>query len=103
DVTFRLKAQLIQSIGVLRINRPGIRSLESQMASVLEPLKQREVIDNYDIFLPVLVLLDKDPATLSDLEAQELKNIRNSRTVDSIITVTYAGAIHRLNITLKFQ
>ena len=103
DVSFRLKAQLIQSIGVLRINRPGLRTLESQMAAVLEPLKKREVIDNYDVFMPLLVLLDKDPATLSLLEAQQIKNARDARTVDTIITVTYAGAIHRLNITLKFQ
>jgi uncharacterized membrane protein (Fun14 family) len=103
DVSFRLKAQLIQSIGVLRINRPGLRTLASQMASVLEPLKQREVIDQYDVFMPLLVLLDKDPATLMPLETQEIKNARDARTVEAIITVTYAGAIHRLNITLKFQ
>jgi hypothetical protein len=103
DVSFRLKAQLIQSIGVLRINRPGLRTLASQMAAVLEPLKQREVIDQYDVFMPLLVLLDKDPATLMPLEAQEIKNARDARTVEAIITVTYAGAIHRLNITLKFQ
>jgi hypothetical protein len=103
DVSFRLKAQLIQAIGALRINRPGLRTLASQMASVLEPLKQREVIDQYDVFMPLLVLLDKDPATLMPLEAQELKNARDARTVDAIVTVTYAGAIHRLNITLKFQ
>jgi hypothetical protein len=103
DVSFRLKAQLIQSIGVLRITRPGLRTLSAQMAAVLEPLKQGEVIDAYDIFMPLLVLLDKDPSTLLPVEAQEVKNARDSRTVEAIVAVTYAGAIHRLNITLKFQ
>jgi hypothetical protein len=103
DISFRLKAQLIQSIGVLRITRAGLRTLVSQMAAVLEPLKQREVIDAYDIFMPLLVLLDKDPSALLPVETQAIKDARNSRIVDAIVTVTYAGAIHRLNITLKFQ
>jgi hypothetical protein len=103
DVSFRLKAALIQSIGVLRITRPGLRTLAAQIAAVLQPLKQAEVIDAYDVFLPTLVLLDKDPASLTPVESAQIKAARDARTVDAIVTVTYAGAIHRLNITLKFQ
>jgi hypothetical protein len=61
DVSFRLKAQLIRSIGDLRVSRSGLRTLVSQMTAVLEPLKQREVIEGYDVFLPLLVLLTKTP------------------------------------------
>lgn len=73
------------------------------MTAVLEPLKQREVIEGYDVFLPLLILLDKDPNSLTDAELQQINNAQNSRTVDAIIAVDYAGAIHRLNITLKFE
>jgi hypothetical protein len=103
DVSFRLKAQLIRSIGDLRVSRSGLRTLVSQMTAVLEPLKQREVIEEYDIFLPLLVLLDKDPGSLTDAELEQINNAQNARTVDAIVSVDYAGAIHRLNITLKFE
>lgn len=102
DVSFRLKAALINSIGDLRVSRSGLRALVSQMTAVLEPLKQREVVEGYDVFLPLLVLLDKDPSTLTDVELQQINNAQNSRTVEAIVSVDYAGAIHRLNITLKF-
>jgi hypothetical protein len=103
DISFRLKAQLIRSIGDLRVSRSGVRTLVSQMTAVLEPLKQREVIEGYDVFIPLLVLLDKDPNSLTDAELQQINNAQNARTVDAIISVDYAGAIHRLNITLKFE
>lgn len=103
DISFRLKAALIRSIGNLRISRSGLRSLESQMTAVLEPLKQREVIEAFDIFIPLLVLLDKPPGTLPDAELQQINSAQNERVVDVIISVDYAGAIHRLNITLKFD
>lgn len=102
DVSFRLKAMLIQSIGNLRVSRSGLRALVSQITAVLEPLKQREVIEGYDVFIPLLVLLDKEPADLTDAELQQINNAQNDRTVQAIVSVDYAGAIHRLNITLKF-
>jgi len=103
DISFRLKASLIQSIGNLRISRSGLRALVSQMTAVLEPLRQREVIEGYTVFLPALVLLDKDPVKLTDAELAQINAIQNARTVDSVVTVDYAGAIHRLNITLIFS
>jgi len=102
DISFRLKAALIRSIGDLRVSRTGLRTLVSQMTAVLEPLKQREVIEGYDVFIPLLVLLDKEPADLTDAELQQINNAQNARVVDAIVSVDYAGAIHRLNITLKF-
>lgn len=102
DISFRLKAMLIRSIGDLRVSRSGLRALTSQMTAVLEPLKQREVIESYDVFMPLLVLLDKPPASLTDAELQQINNAQNDRTVAAIVSVDYAGAIHRLNITLKF-
>ena len=103
DISFRLKAMLIRSIGNLRVSRSGLRALASQMTAVLEPLQQREVIEGYDIFIPILVLLDKDPNSLTDAELQQISNAQNDRIVNAIVSVDYAGAIHRLNITLKFE
>ena len=103
DISFRLKAELIRSIGNLRVSRSGLRSLVSQMTAILEPLRQREVIEAFDVFIPLLVLLDKPPATLTDAELQQIANAQNTRVVDALIAVDYAGAIHRLNITLKFE
>jgi hypothetical protein len=103
DITFRLKARLIRSIGRLRVSRSGIRALVSQMIAILEPLRQREVIEGYDVFFPLLTLLDKDPSTLTDAELQQINNAQNDRTVSGVVAVDYAGAIHRLELTLLFQ
>lgn len=103
DISFRLKARLIQTIGNLRISRSGLRSLVSQMTAILEPLRARQVIESYDVFIPTLALLDKDPASLTDAERQQINNAQNDRVVEALIAVDYAGAIHRLNITLKFE
>jgi hypothetical protein len=73
------------------------------MTAVLQPLQDEGVIDSYLVFFPLLVLLDKDPTALSAVELQEIHNAQATRTVASIVTIQYAGAIHRLNITLKFE
>jgi len=103
DISFRLKAQLIRSIGNLRISRSGLRTLTAQMTAIMEPLRLRQVIESFDAFLPLQVLLDKDPASLSTAELAQISNAESARIVDALISVFYAGAIHRLNITLKFN
>jgi hypothetical protein len=103
EISFDLKAALIRSIGVLRVDRAGLRALVSEMSAVLQPLQDDGVIDSYIVFFPLLILLDKDPASLTDVELQEIHNAQATRTVASIVTIEYAGAIHRLNITLKFE
>jgi len=103
EISFDLKAALISSIGVLRVTRAGLRALAAEMSAVLQPLQDSGVIDSYLVFFPLLSLLDKDPSKLADVELQQIHNAQASRTVNSIATVEYAGAIHRLNITLKFE
>jgi len=103
EISFDLKAALIRSIGVLRVTRAGLRALVAAMTAVLQPLQDDAVIDSYVVFFPLLTLLDKDPSALSAAELQEIHNAQATRTVASIVTVQYAGAIHRLNITLKFE
>ena len=103
DVSFRLKAQLIKTIGNLRISRSGLRALIAQMEAVLEPLVRNEVIESYDIVIPILVLLDKDPNTLTAAQLQQINDAQSQRVVEVLAAVDYAGAIHRLAITLKFE
>ena len=103
DVSFRLKAQLIKSIGSLRISRSGLRALIAQMESVVDPLVRNEVIEGYDIVIPILSLLDKDPSTLTASELAQINNAQSERVVQVLVAVDYAGAIHRLAITLKFE
>jgi hypothetical protein len=103
EISFDLKAALIRSIGVLRVTRSGLRALVSEMSAVLQPLQDNGVIDSYLVFFPLLTLLDKDPSSLTAVELQEIHNAQATRTVPSIVTIEYAGAIHRLNITLKFE
>lgn len=103
DVSFRLKARLIHSIGTLRISRSGLRSLVAQMEAVLDPLVRNEVIESYEVVIPVLTLLDKDPSTLTDAQVQEIHDAQAQRLVQVLVAVVYAGAIHRLAITLKFE
>ncbi len=103
EISFDLKAALIRSIGVLRVDRAGIRALVSEMTAVLQPLQDDGVIDAFVVFFPLLTLLDKAPTALTDVELQEIHNAQATRTINSIVTIEYAGAIHRLNITLKFE
>lgn len=101
DLTFRLKAALIATIGDLRISRSGLRALRAEMEAVLEPLRQRGVIEGYEVVLPILVLLDKPQP--NEQEKLLINKAQNERAAEAMVTVDYAGAIHRLNITLKFD
>jgi len=103
DINFRVKAELIQAIGNFRVSRPGLRGIVTLVQAVLAPLVAGEVIEDFTVLIPLLVLLDKDPATLSAAEQAEIQQAQASRSVDMAIAVTYAGAIHRLHIQLVFQ
>ena len=103
DVSFRLKARLIKSIGNVRISRSGLRALIVQMEAVLDPLVQNGVIESYEITIPILILLDKEPTSLTAAQAQAIKDAQDTRIVQVLVAVDYAGAIHRLAISLKFE
>ena len=102
DTSFKLKARLIGSIGNLRISRSGLRSLVVLMEAVLDPLLTGAVIEGYNIVIPVLDLLDADPASLTAAQLQAIQDAQTDRVVQVLVAVDYAGAIHRISITLKF-
>jgi hypothetical protein len=103
SISFALKAKLIRAIGNLRISRSGLRALVAQMEAVLDPLVTGEVIDDYEIVIPLLALLDKDPNTLTTAEGEAIKSARAERLVTVLALINYAAAIHRLSLTLKFE
>lgn len=101
-VTNMLKRSLLGAIGNVRISRSGLRSLVGQMEAVLEPLIGREMIESYKITVPILTLLDKDPSSLTELQMKAINAAQAERRIEVLIEVDYAGALHRLDITLKF-
>ncbi|MEW2352946.1 hypothetical protein [Spirillospora sp. NPDC029432] len=101
DVSYRLKARLIRTIGNLRISRSGLRALVAQLEAVLEPLVRAEVIEGYTVVVPILALLDKEERTPE--EQAEVDDAQAQRLVEVLASVDYAGAIHRLNIKLNFH
>ncbi|MEV8630880.1 hypothetical protein AB0395_04415 [Streptosporangium sp. NPDC051023] len=102
DIAFKLKARLIRGIGNLRISRSGLRALVVQMEAVLDPLVRDEVIESYSIDIPVLDLLDGDPAALTPAQLQIIQDAQADRVAQILVSVDYAGAIHRLALTLNF-
>lgn len=103
DVSFRLKAQLINSIGNVRISRSGLRALIAQMEAILDPLVAADVLNSFELVIPILTLLDKDPATLTADEAAQVHQAEVQRLVQVLASLEYAGAVHRISITLKFN
>ncbi|MFJ8439866.1 hypothetical protein [Kitasatospora griseola] len=103
DINFRIKAALIPAIGNVRLSRVGLRTVETVVQAVLSPLVARQVIDGFGVVIPLLTLLDKDPADLTAAEAQEISTARANRSVDMTVEVVYAGAIHRLTIGLVLK
>jgi hypothetical protein len=103
DTAFRLKAQLIKTIGNVRLSRAGLRALVAQMEAVLDPLVRAEVLDGFELVVPLLALLDKDPATLTAAEAAQLTNARAQRVVQVLVVVKYAGAMHRISLTMNIE
>ena len=101
NVSFRLKARLIRTIGNIRISRSGLRTLGAQLEAVLEPLVRQGVIEGYDVLIPILGLLDKPVRTPS--EDQQVNDAQSQRVVEALVAVDYAGAIHRVALTLKFE
>lgn len=103
DISFQLKARLIKSIGTLRISRAGLRSVIGQMEATLNPYVLKDVLGGYVVQIPLLLLLDKNPDTLTDGELAQINAAHASRFVEVQVTVEYQAAIHRLSISLNFE
>ncbi|MBH0053122.1 MULTISPECIES: hypothetical protein [unclassified Salinibacterium] len=103
DIEYRLKAGLIGAIGNVRIDRLGIQTLTSRLDGILAPLKSGRVIDDYSIYIPIVPTLAKEEADRSPGEATVLTDTRLNRTVEVLLSVTYAGSIHTLDVQLALK
>jgi hypothetical protein len=103
DIEFRLKAGLIGSIGNVRIDRLGVKTLTNRIDGILSPLRSGRVIDDYSVYVPIAPTLAKEEAERSPGEATVLTDSRLSRTVEVLLSVTYAGSIHTLDIQLALK
>jgi len=74
-----------------------------QMEAVLDPMVSDGVIEDYAITIPILDLLDADPSTLTAAQLQVIQDAQADRIIEVLLAVDYAGAIHRIAITLNFE
>ncbi|HEX5543354.1 MAG TPA: hypothetical protein VFX60_17670 [Micromonospora sp.] len=100
DIEYRLKAGLIGAIGNVRIDRLGMQGLHSKFDAILEPLRSARVIDGYTVDIPVLPILETEEANRSPGAKANLTSARTSRAIEVIVTVTYAGSVHFLDVKL---
>jgi hypothetical protein len=104
DIAFRLKATLTspQVIGTLRIDRQGLRVLTTIVRAMLTAQMAEGEIDDFAIDIPIQALLEMDPSQLTAAQQQQIQQVQNSRLLAFNVSVTYAGAIHQLAVTLNF-
>lgn len=104
DIAFRIKATLTspQVIGTLRINRSGLRILNSILRAMLNTRVGEGEIDGYAIDIPIQAITEKDEKDRTADENAQLQQVQNSRSLALNVSVDYSGAIHQLIVTLKF-
>ncbi|MFD0687811.1 hypothetical protein [Actinomadura fibrosa] len=102
-LSFQLNARLIRSIGNVRITRAGLRALIAQIEAILGPQQQADILTSFEVSVPLLALLDRDPATLTAAEAQRVHDAETQRLVQILVAVNYAGQVHRMSLTVTFN
>jgi hypothetical protein len=90
-------------IGKMRMNRAGLRQLNSFIASLLNPQVSAGAIDNYTIINPALNLFEKQNPDAADLDA--IENLQATRSLSGAyqiqVQVVYAGAIEFISMELE--
>ncbi|MFG3497643.1 hypothetical protein [Streptomyces sp. NPDC047928] len=102
-IEFLLKAGLIGSIGETRIDRLGMQALRSRIDGILSPLVTSGVITAFTIDIPLLPILEAEEAARTPGQVTTLTTARTERTVEVLLSVTYAGAVHFLDVNLAFK
>ncbi|MGW1765477.1 hypothetical protein ACWCQL_15575 [Streptomyces sp. NPDC002073] len=102
-IEFLLKAGLIGSIGETRIDRLGMQALRSRIDGILSPLVTSGVITAFTIDIPLLPILEAEEAGRTPGQLNTLTTARTQRTVEVLLSVTYAGAVHFLDVNLAFK
>lgn len=100
QIEFNLRAGLIGLIGDGRITKPGMTQLKVRVDGILGPLLRQQVIDAYQVDIPVLDILRTPEASRSATDNAIVTTARENRTVDLIVTITYGPAVSRLLVSL---
>ncbi|QVN21759.1 hypothetical protein [Burkholderia pyrrocinia] len=100
DIDFRLKAGLIGLIGDSRITKAGLTQVKVRIDSILGPLLNAAVIDDYSTTIPVLNILMTPESAWSATDSSLVVTARANRTVDVFVSITYGPAVHQLRVTL---
>jgi hypothetical protein len=98
-----LKAGLIGSIGNVRIDRLGMQALRARFDGILQPLLTSRIIADYSVEIPLLGILEAEEAARTPGQSSTLTDARTSRVVEVLLSVTYAGAVHFLDINLALK
>jgi hypothetical protein len=101
DLEFRLRAGLIGTVSDARITRPGLTLVKATAEGILGPLKQRAVIDDFTVAIPLLDRLSIPEAARTAADTNEITNARATRGVDMTVTVVYGPQIHQLGVKLR--
>lgn len=104
DITYKLKAGLTNPavIGNIRINKTGLSNLSGKISGILQTAVNDGEIEAYSIDISVLNALIKDLNSRSEAEAAAIVAARTTRNIDITVSVTYSGAIHTIDVELKF-
>jgi hypothetical protein len=100
DIEFKLRAGLIGSIGDSRITRSGLTSVRIRVEGILGPLERANVIDAYQVVIPLLEILSLPESARNATDEAQIQTARSTRRVTVLISVRYGPAIHQLNVTL---
>ncbi|MEV1289112.1 hypothetical protein [Micromonospora sp. NPDC049679] len=103
DIEFRLKAGLIGTIGNVQIDRLGMQALRSRIDAILGPLATARVIAGYSTEIPLLPVLELEESLRSPGAVATLTAARTSRIVEVLLSVTYAGSVHFLDVNLALR
>jgi len=101
DIDFRLKAGLIGLVGDARITRAGLTILRATVQGILGPLQRAEVIDDFDVRIPLLDILALPDSARSATENSLVTTARANRAIDLLVSITYGPAVHHLRVVLQ--
>jgi hypothetical protein len=102
-IEFLLKAGLIGSIGNVRIDRLGMQAMKAKFDGIMQPLVSSRVVADYSVDIPLLPILEAEEAARTPGQSSTLTDARTSRVVEVLLSVTYAGAVHFLDINLALK
>jgi len=101
DIDFRLKAGLVGLVGDARITRAGMTILRATVQGILGPLQRANVIDDFDVSIPLLDILALPESARSAAETALVTTARANRAIDLLVSITYGPAVHHLRVFLQ--